>query len=65
MRVECIDAFYKDIYQKYSKKDAFVENGWTFITFAIKCLESDSISPYKNFLSIKILNFIMRQDSNN
>ena len=27
MRVECIDAFYKDIYQKYSKKDAFVENG--------------------------------------
>ena len=59
------NVFYKDIYQKYRKKGALVENGWTLITFTIECLESDHISPHKMFLGIEILNSTMGQDTNN
>ena len=59
------NVFYKDIYQKYRKKGALVENGWTLLTFTIECLESDHISPHKMFLGIEILNSTMGQDTNN
>lgn len=60
MRVECIDVFYKDIFQKYRKKIALVENGWTLITFVIERLVLDFISHHKKFLDIEILSSIMR-----